>query len=64
MKIRTILTLLALAPFGTALVAPAQAAPIATTLQTPAPIALGDKEDKGPRKPAPKPGPRTGGEGE
>ena len=61
MKIRTLL-MLALAPFGAVLVYPAQAAPIAMTLQK-APTTVAKKDDS-PRKPAPKPGPRTGGEGE
>ncbi len=63
-SIRHIAAFLLIAPFAVApLSAPAQAQNLtATTLQNPVPMA--DKDDKGPRKPAPKPGPRTGGEGE
>lgn len=66
-SIRHIAAFLLIASFAFApLSAPAQARNLTTTtLQNPLPVAdKDDKDDKGPRKPAPKPGPRTGGEGE
>ncbi len=69
-SIRHIVTLLLIVPFSIALLsAPAQAnsavtAPQVTSLHYPNPNTVADKDDKGPRKPAPKPGPRDGGDGE
>ena len=63
-SIQHIAAFLLIAPLSATWVAPVQAAAPVTSLHNPAPITLAGKDDKGPRKPAPKPGPRDGGDGE
>ena len=63
-SIRYIAAFLLIAPLAFApLSAPVQAKNLTVTAQQ-NPLPVADKDDKGPRKPTPKPGPRDGGDGE